>query len=231
MLVTFAVTVVIVGCLFSYRVYAILPSRGRNRNLTKRSPDSTCSLAVFLGSGGHTSEALAMLSGINAQRYKPRQYFVSEGDSLSVKKVQVLERSFEDGSPNSPAYRVVTIPRARRVHQPLWTTPLTAMVSLCSCIYYMTIEPLANHNSGEKKFPDVLVLNGPGTCLMLCIAAYFNKFFGLPAPTIIYVESFARVKALSLSGKLIRPLVDRFIVQWPELVRRHPGSECYGTVV
>jgi len=33
---------------------------------------------------------------------------------------------------------------------------------------------------------------------------------------IIYVESFARVKSLSLSGKLLRPFVDKFVVQWPE---------------
>jgi len=56
-----------------------------------------------------------------------------------------------------------------------------------------------------------------------------NKFFGLPAPTIIYVESFTRVKALSLSGKLIRPLVDRFIVQWPALQKGK--SECHGVLV
>jgi hypothetical protein len=64
---------------------------------------------------------------------------------------------------------------------------------------------------------------------MICIAVYFNKvsmlpclrtrmnncrkllgqFFGLKSPRLIYVESFARVNSLSLSGKLIRPFVDR----------------------
>jgi Oligosaccharide biosynthesis protein Alg14 like len=37
----------------------------------------------------------------------------------------------------------------------------------------------------------------------------YMQFFGLPSPTLIYVESFARVRSLSLSGKLLRPLVDR----------------------
>lgn len=32
----------------------------------------------------------------------------------------------------------------------------------------------------------------------------------------MYVESFARVKSLSLSGRLLRYFVDVFVVQWPE---------------
>lgn len=38
---------------------------------------------------------------------------------------------------------------------------------------------------------------------------------GLKHTRIIYVESFARVTSLSLSGKLLRPFVDTFVVQWP----------------
>ena len=37
----------------------------------------------------------------------------------------------------------------------------------------------------------------------------YPQFFGLQTPLVIYIESFARVKSLSLSGKLIRPLADR----------------------
>ena len=36
------------------------------------------------------------------------------------------------------------------------------------------------------------------------------KILGLKSPKLIYVESFARVQRLSLSGKLLRPLVDRW---------------------
>ena len=39
---------------------------------------------------------------------------------------------------------------------------------------------------------------------------------GLRYTKIIYVESFARVKSLSLSAKILRRVVDLFIVQWPE---------------
>jgi len=38
---------------------------------------------------------------------------------------------------------------------------------------------------------------------------WFIQFFGLHAPHIVYVETFARVNSLSLSGKLVRPFADR----------------------
>lgn len=78
-----------------------------------------------------------------------------------------------------------------------------------------------------SQVSDVLLLNGPGTCFVLCIAVYINrvrcflsraeymstdaasKILGLKSPKLIYIESFARVRHLSLSGKLLRPLVDR----------------------
>jgi beta-1,4-N-acetylglucosaminyltransferase len=50
----------------------------------------------------------------------------------------------------------------------------------------------------------------------------------------IYIESWARVKTLSLSGKLLKPLVDRFLVQWPQLVEKEGSGgkvEFVGTLV
>lgn len=43
------------------------------------------------------------------------------------------------------------------------------------------------------------------------------QLVGLPSPTIVYVESWARAKRLSLTALLLRPFVDRFVVQWPDL--------------
>lgn len=36
---------------------------------------------------------------------------------------------------------------------------------------------------------------------------------------LVYVESLTRIEALSLSGRLVRPLADEFFVQWPSLAR------------
>jgi len=198
-----------IALLLSLRVYCISLPKTKSKR-----PDSSepCSFAVFLGSGGHTSEALTLVSALDFSRYYPRTYIISEGDGLSAQKVRDLEASKSKTmkvhiASAAPQYTLITIPRARRVHQSLLATPPTALYSLASCIYHVTILPLMQ--TRISPFAEVLLLNGPGTCLTLCIATYINRFLGLPSPRLVYVESFARVQSLSLSGKLLRPLVDR----------------------
>ena len=41
-----------------------------------------------------------------------------------------------------------------------------------------------------------------------------SQMLNLHSPQIIYIESVARVKKLSLTGKIARLFVDRFFVQW-----------------
>lgn len=41
--------------------------------------------------GGHTSEALTLISALDFDRYSPRTYVISEGDSLSAQKAMSLE--------------------------------------------------------------------------------------------------------------------------------------------
>jgi beta-1,4-N-acetylglucosaminyltransferase len=43
--------------------------------------------------GGHTSEALTLISSLPFHRYSPRTYIISEGDTLSAQKVIALETS------------------------------------------------------------------------------------------------------------------------------------------
>src|SRR6267142_200190 len=42
--------------------------------------------------GGHSSEALSLVSALDFSRYTPRTYIVSEGDLLSEQKAIALER-------------------------------------------------------------------------------------------------------------------------------------------
>ncbi|KAH9985995.1 oligosaccharide biosynthesis protein Alg14 like-domain-containing protein [Russula compacta] len=205
----------------------------RRRVPHRRSHAETCHLAVFLGSGGHSSEALSLVSALDFSRYTPRTYLVSEGDTLSEQKAVALEQlktasasSLNSGVPIG-RYQILTIPRTRRVHQSILTVPFTAPRSLLAAVFHVTLAPWL---SGDSTF-DVLLLNGPGTCFVLCVAAYVNRFLGLPSPKLVYVESFARVRALSLTGKLLRPIVDRFVVQWPDLLRDGGRGECHGWLV
>lgn len=102
--------------------------------------------------------------------------------------------------------------------------------------------------------PDLVLTNGPATGLIVVLVAWFMKFwYGKMVDDklhIIYIESFARVSGLSLSGKIIDKLglADRFIVQWEkglpsqgpeeviilqngEVVRRKGGREWRGFLV
>ena len=111
---------------------------------------------------------------------------MSEGDVFSKDKAKELEdkkaKNSKDASTVSAAakqYSVITVPRARRVHQSLLTTPLTAAWSLVKCIQHITIVPLLP-TQNPRFCAEVLVLNGPGTCFTLCAAIYLNKVSRLP---------------------------------------------------
>lgn len=58
-----------------------------------------------------------------------------------------------------------------------------------------------------------------------------GQLFGIKYIRIIYVESFARVTALSLSGKILLYVADRFFVQWPELALRYSRAEYVGILI
>lgn len=49
---------------------------------------------------------------------------------------------------------------------------------------------------------------------------YFGKLLGAKT---LYIESWCRVKGLSLTGKLVYPVADVFWVQWPQLL---PNCGC-----
>ncbi|KAG2150586.1 glycosyltransferase family 1 protein [Suillus clintonianus] len=213
--------------LFCVRLFSVIFS-SRCLRLPPANPTArqTCSIAIFLGSGGHTSEALKMASALDFSRYSPRIYIISEGDAFSAQKALALEHikattdhSFSD---DQPQYKLLTIPRARRVHQSLLSTPPDAVKSLLACMYLVSVRPLFTKGTFRQPLADLLILNGPGTCVILCAAVLLNRLIGLPSPRVMYVESFARVKSLSLSGKLLYHFADRFVVQWPDLVQ--PGG-------
>ena len=89
---------------------------------------------------------------------------------------------------------------------------------------------------------DVLLCNGPGTCLpVIGAAALLDAALAAGAPLglggararartrVVYVESVARVRELSLTARIARAagLLDGLLVQWPELARRYAGAAAY----
>lgn len=142
-------------------------------------------------------------------------------------------------------YSIISIPRARRVHQTYASAILTTTRSFLVCQWRLALRPAFFNRRAEPIGSglwetDLLLLNGPGSCVPLALIAFLPRVSGLglivrctlahaaicrqliggPSPTLVYVESWARARRLSLTGALLRPFVDRFVVQWPELRRR-----------
>lgn len=73
-----------------------------------------------------------------------------------------------------------------------------------------------------REKPNVVITTGAHTAVPMC---YLAKIFG---KKVIYIESFAKVNTPNLSGKLIYPIADLFIVQWPELLKYYPKAKYLG---
>ena len=148
-------------------------------------------------------------------------------------KTETLEQTRRGDCVGPGSYTVARIPRARRIHQPLYTTPLSALQTLLAAFQPL----LATHSSSSSGLPTLIITNGPATAVILILAAFVLRFFNIRGAEsrglcrTVYVESFARVKTLSLSGKLLVRVVDRFLVQWEELEGYAGRAEYCGILV
>jgi beta-1,4-N-acetylglucosaminyltransferase len=80
-------------------------------------------------------------------------------------------------------------------------------------------------NAVRRRDPDVIVSTGAG------LAVPFFVVGRLLGRRLVYVESLTRSETLSVSGRLVYPLADRFFVQWPQLARRHRKARYEGSVL
>ena len=69
-----------------------------------------------------------------------------------------------------------------------------------------------------KEKPTHIISFGAMCTVPVCI---IGKLMNIQ---VIYVESYTRLKDLSLSGKIIYPFADRFVVQWKQLVSKYPKA-------
>jgi hypothetical protein len=183
---------------------------------------STHYVLMICGSGGHTAEMIQMVErSIRSEKSSHRRWAVGKDDEKSYEKVLTFERRlldrFSHHNLDSGTFDVVRFGRARYVHQSWLTTPFTVIFSLLDIIRILITPPRQQPHPG-LRYPGVVVTNGPGTgFLFLLVARALKVIRVVPASHMrgIYVESWARVKSLSLTGKLIRKLrlADLFIVQ------------------
>ena len=77
--------------------------------------------------------------------------------------------------------------------------------------------------SSEK--PEAIISTGAGVGVpFLCL----GRLLGIRT---VYIESMARINGLSLTGRLVYPIVHDFYVQWPELARAYRRAIFRGQVV
>lgn len=66
-----------------------------------------------------------------------------------------------------------------------------------------------------KERPDIIVSTGAGMSIPIC---WLGKLFG---KKIVFIESFCRIEKPSLTGKIIYPIADLFLVQWTEQLENY----------
>ena len=178
---------------------------------SKRKRTKPCKTLIVVGAGGHAMEMMSLLSGLSFDKYTPREYVVAENDARSCNKIEKLE------SPDKPVIRKIM--RAREVGQSYSSSVMTTLKALCNSFPVVLFSR-----------PDLVLCNGPGTCIPVCFCAYLVKFFGLKSVKIVYVESICRVERLSLSALLLYYLcmADHVLVQWPQLVDKYKRTRYIG---
>lgn len=75
-----------------------------------------------------------------------------------------------------------------------------------------------------KENPDVIITTGALASYPFCLIGKIKK------KKIIYIESFARVDKKSLTGKLVYPLADLFLVQWQSMLKCYPKAKYVGGI-
>ncbi len=75
-----------------------------------------------------------------------------------------------------------------------------------------------------KLKPEYIITTGTHTVIPIC---YLAKIFGTK---IIFIETFANSNSKTLSGKMIYPISDLFIVQWESMIDLYPKAKFFGGI-
>ena len=74
----------------------------------------------------------------------------------------------------------------------------------------------------RKERPDVIFSTGAGVAVPFF---WLGRLFGCK---LVYLEVFDRIDSPTLTGKLVYPFTDKFLVQWEEQKAFYPRAEYWG---
>lgn len=156
-------------------------------------------ICICCSAGGHFSEARAvstMLTGEGEQIILV-EYDASEqtrcGKEYTYKS---SEGAYKQGTPFETYHMVYG-------HRKEWKYPITFLRNTWRSWRYL-----------RYLRPDIVISTGAHSTVMTLV---FAKLLGIRT---LYIESFARVKSQSLTGKLVYPFVDVYYVQHPLLTQK-----------
>ena len=76
-----------------------------------------------------------------------------------------------------------------------------------------------------RERPDVIISTGAGVAIAMC---WWGKVFG---KKVIFIEDWCVVESPSLSGRLVCPISDLFIIQWKQLQKYYPKAKFRGALI
>lgn len=76
----------------------------------------------------------------------------------------------------------------------------------------------------HRENPDLLISSGAA------VAVPFFYLAKLMGKKLIYIEVFDRINTPTLTGRLVYPIVDKFVVQWGEMKKVYPKAINLGSI-
>ena len=76
----------------------------------------------------------------------------------------------------------------------------------------------------RREKPDLIISSGAAVAVPFF---YLGKLLGAK---LIYIEVFDRIDKPTMSGKMVYPIVDKFIVQWEEMKNVYPKAVNLGSI-
>jgi beta-1,4-N-acetylglucosaminyltransferase len=76
----------------------------------------------------------------------------------------------------------------------------------------------------KKEKPDLIISCGAAVAVPFF---YVGKHMGIKT---IYIEIFDRINKPTMTGRLVYPVTDRFIVEWEEMKKVYPKAENLGSI-
>lgn len=76
-----------------------------------------------------------------------------------------------------------------------------------------------------RERPKIILSTGAAVGFLTC---FFGKLMGAK---VIWVDSIANARRLSMSGRMIRPFADLILSQWPDVAARYPNVKYIGSLI